>query len=677
VIDGRYPTPDDPGALCWLGWGVEAAMRGLWFGTLFIVVGCEHRVDANLPIDAELVVEPAAPCAGDVVVASVSTDVPAFFQWSLDGDGWSVEGATLDPRVTRRFDRWNVRVTFEGSTTVLEETIEIDNCAPNMQSVQIGPDGATALDVLWVEATAADPDDDDVVYTYRWTVNGVLVSEGTSPWLAPGAFVRGDEVEVEVTADDGDKVAVGTDSMVIANSTPLPPTDVRIVETRPFVGHPITCAWRDSVDPDGDELSYEVVWTRDGAGVSISTTDIGETVAVLAADVAGPEERWGCSVQAIDPDGAVSTNVHSADREVSGWTMVDGAWSHTCGIATDGSLYCWGFNNYGQLGIGGLRPAYVPTVIAHDEPWVSVAAGDGHTCAIDGRGRLYCWGANWSGQLGIGAPPPSDSSSTGVPPTRVGSAADWTSVSALGSHTCGIRSPGRIFCWGDNWAGQSGHSSESYYVWTPGQVTSLQNWVEISAGGGHTCGRQTSRDIYCWGAGWNGQFGASFSGSTAVPQLVPGGSDWARVDTGYDHVCALRTTGRLWCWGYNWDGQVGTGSTGDSTLMTSIGSVNWADLALGGQHSCVLNSAGQPSCTGSNYDSQLGLGPAADYNRTTLTSIPASPSFERLFAGANTTFGITPDGRLFGWGRNYLGQTGVDTLDPVVFSPSLVGLPAQ
>jgi len=81
---------------------------------------------------------------------------------------------------------------------------------------------------------------------------------------------------------------------------------------------------------------------------------------------------------------------------------------------------------------------------------LQVSAGVEHTCAVASNGTLWCWGANWSGQLGDGT---NDDKNT---PTQVGTGTDWESVAAGWYHTCGVKTGGTLWCWGANWFGQLG-----------------------------------------------------------------------------------------------------------------------------------------------------------------------------------------------------------------------------
>ena len=123
---------------------------------------------------------------------------------------------------------------------------------------------------------------------------------------------------------------------------------------------------------------------------------------------------------------------------------------HTCALKSDGSLWCWGENGFGQLGTGDLDLRQVPTRVGTSAAWSAIALGANRTCALEQNGSLWCWGENDRGQLGLGH-------QTDEPvPSRVGTATDWASVSAGTSATCARKVDDSLWCWGENRYGQFG-----------------------------------------------------------------------------------------------------------------------------------------------------------------------------------------------------------------------------
>lgn len=147
------------------------------------------------------------------------------------------------------------------------------------------------------------------------------------------------------------------------------------------------------------------------------------------------------------------------------WLKVAAGWYHTCAINTDNKLYCWGKNDNGQLGDGtncegsyddNCADKYVPTKIG-DDSWQKISAGGDHTCGIKSDGKLYCWGNNNSGQLGDGTAGTSEDwyAANKSVPTKIGDDT-WIDISAGQDHTCGIKADSKLYCWGRNQSGELG-----------------------------------------------------------------------------------------------------------------------------------------------------------------------------------------------------------------------------
>jgi alpha-tubulin suppressor-like RCC1 family protein len=138
---------------------------------------------------------------------------------------------------------------------------------------------------------------------------------------------------------------------------------------------------------------------------------------------------------------------------------IDAGNSHACFITRDGarSIQCWGSSGSGRLGIGPMAPTIVrtPTEVAGGLHWTALSLGWAHSCAIADEGRLYCWGYNIAGQLGMGG---SDKASRTTPSEVAGAVGGWTVVSSGETHTCAIRDGGQLWCWGENSAGQLSES---------------------------------------------------------------------------------------------------------------------------------------------------------------------------------------------------------------------------
>jgi len=124
---------------------------------------------------------------------------------------------------------------------------------------------------------------------------------------------------------------------------------------------------------------------------------------------------------------------------------------HTCAIATDNTLWCWGRNNQGQLGLNKMGdPVPEPTMVSLSDDWDLVHAGGFHTCATKDDDTLWCWGWNTTGQTGVD---PLTTQNV-LLPTKVSNKTDWNSVRLGQAHTCANDDNLTLYCWGSNANGQ-------------------------------------------------------------------------------------------------------------------------------------------------------------------------------------------------------------------------------
>src|SRR5581483_8647246 len=184
---------------------------------------------------------------------------------------------------------------------------------------------------------------------------------------------------------------------------------------------------------------------------------------------------------------------------------------HSCGIHTDGTLWCWGYNQYGQLGQSAWLTSFAQTSASS---WIDVAAGAESACAVKSDGTLWCWGANLNLALGI-----SDFLQRSAP-TQVGVATNWSSVTAGAYHGCAIKTDGTLWCWGRNSEGQVGNGTTTSPVTSPTQVGIGTTWRTVTAGYYHTCATQTNLTVWCWGYDAYGGLGNGSTTQQTSPTQV-------------------------------------------------------------------------------------------------------------------------------------------------------------
>jgi alpha-tubulin suppressor-like RCC1 family protein len=298
--------------------------------------------------------------------------------------------------------------------------------------------------------------------------------------------------------------------------------------------------------------------------------------------------------------------------------------SHTCGVrAPEGAVACWGGNLAGQLGLGDTASRAAPQIVPLGFSARRVTAGYRHACSVLADGSLWCWGDNTEGQLGLND---AYGSANALSPARVGQATDWVTVSGGQGHTCGIRAPGTMWCWGRNTSYELGLGTvQPIQLRAPTQVGTFSDWTDVELGQDDACGLRRDGSLWCWGDGSPGQLAAP-PGLVAAPTQVGADTDWTTVDTDAFSTCALKTGGGLYCWGRNAEGQLGTGDTSDRTLPTATGNgARFGWVSVGRFHSCAETTAFQVLCTGADESGELGLGDTMRRSQFTPLVLPPLP----------------------------------------------------
>jgi alpha-tubulin suppressor-like RCC1 family protein len=263
------------------------------------------------------------------------------------------------------------------------------------------------------------------------------------------------------------------------------------------------------------------------------------------------------------------------------WVSVSAAGSsgHTCGIRASGTLYCWGGNAYGQLGsqtVDTYFSSAAPLTVAVGQTWRKVAAIDSHTCAVRQDQSLWCWGGNGSGEVGIGA-----ASYAVTSPAQVGAATNWIDVGGGYAFTCALNASGALYCWGDGSEGQLGVGATTGFA---SPLTAAATGVaSMTAGGQYVCVVKSNGTLWCWGYNATSQGGNAVTDRT-LPSQVGTATDWKLVEAGVNSTCALKTNGTRWCWGDWTNNALGDDNALGGTQATpvQIGSeADWVELTCG------------------------------------------------------------------------------------------------
>ncbi len=356
--------------------------------------------------------------------------------------------------------------------------------------------------------------------------------------------------------------------------------------------------------------SFSVVlrWREIATSNGQTTDSVGHTCGVTVLKVA---YCWGFNGFG---QGGIGSNVSwNGPQAVIGsiaFTSIATGSLHSCGINDQGAAYCWGFNGAGQLGTGNNSQAFIPTLVtgANTYDTMSITAGREHSCALTTAGAAYCWGQGTAGQLGNAGNAPSNA------PVAVSGGLTFSQISAGSSHTCGVTTGGLGYCWGDNTNGQLGDGTNSPSN-VPVAVTGSLTFTEIAAGGGHSCGVTTGGNIYCWGLNSDGQLGKADFASVNAPAAIFGGQTYSAVDAGAQSTCAILAGGGAGpsgkCWGGNLGYQVGNGDTVSvATYVTpaAILAPTASRITTGSRHACIVTTTKLVYCWGRNREGQAGIG---------------------------------------------------------------------
>jgi len=296
------------------------------------------------------------------------------------------------------------------------------------------------------------------------------------------------------------------------------------------------------------------------------------------------------------------------------WRRVACAEFHAAGVRTDGTLWAWGWNTYWQLGLGNIPPAYqlTPTQVGTDTDWSSVSCGTRHTLALRSGGRLWGWGSNYDGELGLGDTAPR------FVPTQIGEPSDtWLAVAAGDRFSAAIRSDGSLWMWGHNHWGQLGQGDKLDRP-LPRPIWSQTGWKRVALGQRHVLALKSNGTLWAWGSNSWGQLGLGDKKARLSPVRIGKRHDWAAIACGSFHSLALRKDGTIWAWGMNSAGEVGTGwgvagVLGVVKAPRRVGSASgWLAIACGGHHSLALRTGSRLYVWGLNDEGQLGRGNRTD-----------------------------------------------------------------
>jgi alpha-tubulin suppressor-like RCC1 family protein len=324
---------------------------------------------------------------------------------------------------------------------------------------------------------------------------------------------------------------------------------------------------------------------------------------------------------------------------LSGGSQISSGKYHTCALVS-GSVYCWGQNDYGQLGDNSTTDRTTPvrvrvTTNTYLTNVAQVSSGAGQTCAVLNDGTVWCWGYNAFGQVGDNTTTTPRQMAVRVHINNNTHLTGAVEVAAGHNHSCALLSDGTVRCWGYNAYGEVGdntttnRSVATLVVSSSGSGT-LSGVSHLSSGRFHSCALISDGSVYCWGDNDNGELGDGTTINRLHPVRAGEIATAITINAGEYHSCAALADGTAQCWGAAAFGQVGDGTTADATspvtvigpggygeltgvVKVSAGGGNWPDGSGTDnyEHTCALLSDGTVVSWGQNIYGQLGDGTTA------------------------------------------------------------------
>lgn len=602
---------------------------------------------------------PLQPTAYDRISATTNAEdadgdkLTLTFTWKVNGTEVlsGVGERNLPPRNHSKDDVVQLTVTAsdgDDDTTRTSDTLTVINSAPGAPQIRFTPAYPGDGDPLNCEIVGAadDPDGDALTYTMVFEEDRTPfrseqgLSVGAVQTVPAARTQPGEVFTCIVRASDGTDFGTTAYAAVTIDSAPPDLADVAL-------GEAFSCAVRDA---DGRVACWgdNLLDRANGPGNDLAFVDV-----ALGSDFGcgrvedGTLSCWGGAQGRVNPPEGTYIALDS-----------DGA--HSCAIATDLSLACWGTDAFGE------------STPPDDMSARAVTVGLNHGCAIDnGDSSITCWGRDNLGQV------------TGTPTGA------FSTISAGQNTTCAVDASGGLSCWGDDTYGQATAPSGTFAdvavgngfacarsgagdvtCWgldTYGQTSPpAGTWAQIWTGGGHACAQESTGGIACWGDPLGevlrvpygtysdvsvgtaytcvvneAQLVECFGVDTQGETLAPFGT-FVSVDANITHTCGLQVDGTASCWGLDGAGQL------------TLPGASYADVSTGGTHTCALDPFGDLDCVGSVL-----LGPLMPSNPRTYIDVDA---------GSSHTCALDEDGAAQCWGNSAFAIYGLLQSRPGPFS---------
>jgi alpha-tubulin suppressor-like RCC1 family protein len=388
----------------------------------------------------------------------------------------------------------------------------------------------------------------------------------------------------------------------------------------------------------------------------------------MAITISGSLWGWGLNTYRQVGVNLAGSGLRSSPVQVgteTNWNKVFAGTTHTIGMKRDGSLWAWGRNHRGQLGLNDLVTRSSPVQIGTETYWKDAAVAQNTTAAIKNDGTLWSWGDNdsTSGRKTVENPTVVDESS----PVQIGTRSNWKSVVGNQYHYIALNTLGELWTWGEGGNGVLGQITDNLPKSSPVQIGTLKTWVSASAGKYHSLAIKNDGTLWGWGYNIRGALGQDDVIPRSSPIQIGTGSNWLYTHGGQDFTFGIDRTGSFYAWGDNEFGQLGLNSTShySSSIRISTSSVRPVTKSLFGWSFNV----GDPFNSGIKQNSVQLINEEGAY----LDFATYPPLLDLTFKGSSSRLYVESESGSILWDGKKIVVTGVEISSSVIVGSLLTG----
>ncbi|CAM3098780.1 right-handed parallel beta-helix repeat-containing protein [Rariglobus hedericola] len=405
-----------------------------------------------------------------------------------------------------------------------------------------------------------------------------------------------------------------------------------------------------------------------GASHALAQITTGGNHTVVVNEDTGAVVSWGLNTNGQLGDGTTLSRteavpVQKASGPLTGISAVAAGGTHSVALASDGTVWTWGSNLYGQLGNGNntqqTKAVQVLTSSGTLTGISAIAAGEQFTLALKSDGTVWAWGVNSIGQLGIGS---TLNQNRAMPTGLTG----ITSIAAGQLHGLARKNDGTVWAWGHNVNGQVGNNTTTQQN-TPVQVVTatgaLTGVSHVAAGSAHSLALKSDGTVCAWGYNLYGAVGDNTATQRLVATPTLSLTNVVAVLGGGYHSVAIKSDGTAWSWGYNFNGQLGDGTLTDRRTpiqMTGLASIK--AVTARGNRTMVMLTDGKIYGLGDNSYGTFGTGSGSAGSSWAPVTVPGLDNLKAVSAGMFSSLALDDDGTLWAFGQNVYGQLGINSV---------------